>query len=584
VANTHRSGFISRAVRAIGNGFAAARRSLTSDSTLAQLGGSAGNMGFQAAKITRLNANWPSASRSADQDLVIDLRKLRARARHQAINNPIAAKYMSMVRTNVAGHNGVKLVFKVPSLRKSSKGSGLDDGTNEKLRQAWAEWCRKGSCTVCGRYSWRELQGLLCENIARDGEVLLRKVYVPKSVNPFGFQLQLIDADQLDDTYNLIGRADGTEIRMGVEVDANKRPIAYHLFNGNPYEVSFGSAQRVRVPANQIIHWFIAHRTGQTRGYPWMAASMGQLQTLGEYFEAELAAADMQASLIMSVEDKEGGEAAAEEIEGDGINPDGSKAMDIGKGSAIDLTGTGSTLKNNTPTHPNNAFDSFVKRSGKLAASGSCVPYHSLFSDLEGVNYSSARIGELEVRDFWMELQSSLIENVLQEVYDPWLGSALLNGTLDLALSDRKRFTGTAIRWEPRRWAWTDPLKEIQANTLIKQNGFDTHRHLLASVGLDLEETFEELAYEQDLADKFGLVLGTDIRGQQTSEVNNSDNPEDDEGAAKDGAEKSTVPVVKPAKPKAPTKPAPAKPKPRTLERGMHPANAALWNLTEDEK
>lgn len=584
MANTHRSGFLSRAVRAIGNGFTAARRTLTSDSTLAQLGGSAGNMGFQAAKITRLNANWPSASRSADQDLVIDLRKLRARARHQAINNPIAAKFLSMVRTNVAGHHGVKLAFKVPQARKSSKGNGLDDITNTKLHQAWMEWGRKGSCTVCGRYSLRELQGLLCENAARDGEILLRKVYVPKSVNPFGFQLQILDPDQLDDTYNQIGRAGGTEIRMGVEVDANKRPIAYHLFDGNPYEVSFGSANRVRVPAGQIIHWYITHRTGQTRGYPWMAASMGQLKTLEDYFESELDAADLQASLIMSVEDKDGNEAPAEEIEGDGINPDGSKAMNIGKGSAIDLTGTGSTLKNCTPTHPNNAFDSFVKRAGKLAASGYCVPYHALFNDLEGVNYSSARIGELEVRDFWMEMQESFIDNVLREIYDPWLGSALLNGALDLPLADRKRFTGLAIRWQPRRWPWIDPLKDVQASTLLVQNGFETHSRLLESQGYNLEETYEELAREQELADKFGIVLGTDIRGGQTSELNNADNADGDEGDTKDGGEKPTKLVVKPGKPKAQTKPAPAKQKPRTLERGMHPANAALWNLTEDEK
>jgi len=563
------------------------KRSLTSDSTLAQLGGSNGYSGFQAAKQSRMSVDWPSASRSADQDLQVDLRKLRARARDQAINSPIASRFLGMVRANVAGRHGVKLAFKVAQVRKSKQSNGLDEKANEELRRAWREWGKKGSCTVCGRYSWREVQRLITENTGRDGEQLIRKVYVPKTVNPFGFQIQLIDADQLDDNYNLMGRADGTQIRMGVEVDANQKALAYHIFQGNPYEASFGSSNRVRVPADQIIHWIVAHRTGQTRGYPWMASGMGQLRMLDGYFQAELAAARIGASIMMSIETAKDADPDADEIEGDGINADGSKAIDIGIGSAIDLTGTGATLNNHTPTHPTNAFDPFTKQSGRLIASGFNVPYHSLFNDLSGVNYSSARIGEMEVREFWMEMQTSFIDNVTEPIYDAWLGAGLLNQAIALPFADRKRFCGEFIKWEPRRWPWIDPLKDVQANTLLVQNGFETHESILNSVGRDLEETYTALAREQELADDLGIALGTDIRGQGTSEINNEDEtPEDATGAEpKDNEEKPAAQSTKPAKPKAGTKPAPAKPKTgRNLQRGMHPANAALWDLTKEDE
>jgi lambda family phage portal protein len=536
------------AVRGAVTGF----RTLTSESTLAQLGGASGWGGFQAAKMGRLVNDWPSSSRSADQDLMVDLRRLRARARNQAMNSPIAAKFLGMVRSNVVGQHGVKLAFKVQKLRKG-KGGDLDDTINDKLHAAWKEWGKRGSCTVCGRYSWRELQRVIVENAARDGECLLGKVNVPKSVNPFGFQLQLIDADQLDDNYNLLGRADGTQIRMGVEVNAQQRPMAYHLFKGNPYEVTFSSGARVRVPADQIIHFFISHRTGQTRGYPWFAATMNQLNMLDGYFFAELTGARISSSLLASIESENN-----PEFQGDGVNKDGSQAYDVGYGKLLEL-GPGQSLKNNTPTHPTTAFSEFVQQSGRIIASGMGVAYHKLCSNLSGVNMSSARIGEMEERDFWMELQSHLIDDVLEPIYDAWLPSALLNGAIDLSIADRKRYAGTALKWEPRRWGWFDPLKDVQAATLQVQNGFENHESIAMAQGKDYVETFKQLALEQELADELGIQLGTDIRGQATSEINAGD-PVAEEAVDENGDPKDGTPA-KPAKPKVRPTPAPAKAK-----------------------
>jgi lambda family phage portal protein len=554
------------------------KRALTSDSTLNQLSGATGWGGFKAAKLGGLTLDWPSATRSIDQDLMVDLRKMRARARNQAFNSPIASKFLSMVRSNVIGQHGMKLAFKVAQVRKSKKGNGLDDAANVELARAWRAWSKKGACTVCGRYSLRQLQRLVVENWARDGEQFLRKVYVPKSVNPFGFQLQLIDPDQVDDSYNQMDMPNGHQIRMGVEVDANSRPVAYHVFDGNPAEGYVNSAARVRVPADQIIHLFIAHRTGQTRGYPWFASSMNQLNMLDGYFQAELTKARVGASLVMSIETDPN--APAEEIQGDGLNPDGSKAIDIGAGKAIQMP-TGQHLKNNTPTH-DPEFSPFVASSNRQIASGMNVAYHKLCNDLAGINYSSGRLGELEERDFWMEMQAEFIDSMMEPVYDAWLAAGLMWGGIALALSDKPRFMGDALKWEPRRWSWVDPLKDVQASTLLVQNGFETNESILNSQGRDLEEVYAQRKREQDLADELGLKFGTDIRGQGTSEVNAStDDVEQDDGSSgepKDGSEK-------PSKPAAKTKPAPAKAKvkARELERGMHPANAALWDLTEDE-
>lgn len=273
--------------------------------------------------------------------------------------------------------------------------------------------------------------------------------------------------------------------------------------------------------------------------------------------------------------------APAEDIQSDGLNADGSKAIDLGAGKAIQMP-TGQHLHNNTPTH-DPQFEPFIKNSNRQIASGMNVAYHKLCNDLAGINYSSGRLGELEERDFWMEMQTEFIDSASEPIYDAWIAAALMWGAINLPLSDKPRFMGDALKWEPRRWPWVDPLKDVQASTLLVQNGFETNESILNGQGRDLEEVYNQRKREQDLADELGLKFGTDIRGQGTSEVNSGadtvNGDEDENGDEKPDAQGNE----KPAKPKAKPMPAPGKQKPRSLERGMHPANAALWNITEND-
>ncbi len=288
---------------------------------------------------------------------------------------------------------------------------------------------------------------------------------------------------------------------------------------------------------------------------------------LDGYFKAELVKARVGSSLVMSIETD--ADAPAEDIQNDGLNTDGSKAIGIGAGKAIQ-TPTGQHLKNNTPTH-DPQFEPFIKNSNRQIASGMNVAYHKLCNDLAGINYSSDRLGELEERDFWMEMQAEFIDSMMEPGYDTWLAAGLMWGEIKLPFTDKDRFMGDALKWESRRWPWVDPLKDVQASTLLVQNGFETNESILNSTGRDLEEVYTQRKREQDLADSLGLKFGTDIRGEGTSEVNAStDTAEENDGSSGEPPNETPNGNEKPAKLKA-----------RELVRGMHPANAALWSLTE---
>ena len=518
---------------------------LMAPTNMSAIVGGGGYGGFQSAKMGRLTADWSTMRSSADQTLQFGLAPLRARARERAINSPLASKFLQMLRTNLIGSHGIRINFMVEKQRK--RGDEIqDEDTNDELRRAWKKWCRKEYCTVHGRYTWTDVLNLAADAAGRDGDFLVRKVYVPKSQNPFGFSLQLVDADQLKESLNRIADVNQNQIRMGVEVDQYQKPIAYHCYKGNPSEAG-NSSEVTRVPANQMYHWFIPRRIGQTRGYPLLAPVLWDMNMLDKYFDAELTAARAGAQMFGTIEQKEDDEG----YEGDGQNEDGTTQLELSNGTLTVLP-PGQTLNNATPEHPTAAFSPFVERSLRLIASGLGVAYHELGNDLAGVNFSSGRLGVLEERDYWKELQTSLISTICRPVYEDWVRSALLNRAVDLPF-DPDRFTDDeVIQFIPRRWTWVDPLKDVQASVDSIQNGFTTHEQVLHEQGKDWRDVFKQIKAERDYADQLGIVLGTDIRGDALSEEN------DGPAAAPDGTE-TDPPPTKPAGGKKPAAKKPPK-------------------------
>lgn len=476
---------------------------------------------FSAAQMGRLTFDWAMSILSRDQKLWTDLRKLRTRSRELADNDPTAAKFLSLCEANVIGKRGMKLQPKVRNLR----GSGFAETLNKQIRDEWEKWCQRGICTVDGLQSFDELERLLIRTAAMDGEFLILD---KPTNNPWGYALQHIDMDQLDHTFFLEQTTRGTEIRMGVEVDKFRRPVAYHLWTRHPNEWSARPQNRVRVPAETVHHGYRLDSALQTRGVPWMAPAMFQMNMLRGYMEAEVTAARVAACQMGIVLNNNG----TDEYEGEGRNDDGTVNLEATPGGFLQLTGQ--DFKEFNPDHPNTAFGNFVKEVKRGIASSLGVSYNSLAEDLEGVNFSSIRAGLLNERDMWRVRQKWMIEVFHRPVFRKWLEMASLAGRVDLGLRDLDD-VAEQCTWHPRGWPWVDPFKDQQGNVLSVQNGFSTRQRILGEQGYDLEDTLEELAREEALIKKYGLKLGTDAKGQ-------GDAPEDsDEGdntkgnAAEDG-------------------------------------------------
>ncbi len=512
------------------------RRTLDAGSIPGLIPGS-GSGGFAAAKINRLTMDFIARSRSADQDLFGDNIRLRARARKLALDNPFVRKFLRMLEQNVVGPAGILMQAKITGV--NGKVTTETKRINQRIEEEWNAWCEVGSCTADGKFSFAELQQMVIKNIGREGENLIKQVY-GRSFNPVGFALQPLDNDQLDDNYMVSNGSDGGSIRMGVEVDKYRRPLAYHLWTGHPQDIVASDRQRLRVPADEIIHSAIWERPGQTRGYTWLAAAILALNQYAGWDEATLVAARASAAKFLTIETEmaDGDDFGDEDEAGDDRNTDGTQIMTGNAGEALVLD-PGQKANFTDPRFPMNSHKDFSQTILRSIATGLLVSYPSLANDLEGVNFSSIRAGLLDERDSWRVIQRWFIQHFLQPVFKSWLRMALLTVLSDLQLSEKQK---RQIAWKARGWDWVDPQKDANAAILKLGNGLTTFTDELAKQGLDFEEVIDQRKREQEYITEAGLMMGTDLTGDQGGKGiaagAESDVTEEGAGAATGGAAK----------------------------------------------
>lgn len=455
---------------------------------------------FDSAGTGNLYSSWLTTNYSADSELKTTLRTIRARSRQLANNNDYAKKFIRMVKTNVIGHKGIILQGDV----KNEDGKP-DKIANDRIEQAWQRWSKRGNCDVTGKYSFRDIQNIVVTSVARDGEILIRKILGYD--NPFGFALQLLEADHLDENYN-VTLDNGNQVKMGVEYDNWNRAVAYWIFPQHPGDVYFPYVyrynDRVRIPAEEMLHIFLDARISQSRGIPWMHAAMTRLNMIGAYEEAEIVAARIGAVKGGFYTKKED---SAAEYTGDDIDSDGNFIEEPEPGTYYQLP-IGYDFKPNDPTHPTTAYKDFIKSILRGIASGLDVSYNYLANDLEGVNYSSIRAGVLDERDVWREIQSWNVEHFHQPIFDEWLRLALLTQQISLPISKYAKFDN--VKWQPRGWAWVDPDKDVKAQQAAIKSGLKTATAAVAETGQNYEDTIRKLKEEKELRESIGYDVDYD--------------------------------------------------------------------------
>lgn len=457
--------------------------------------------GFAAAESGRLTSSLANEAEYINRTLRYQLRRLRARARQVAQNNPFGARFAQLAVDNIAG----PVPFRMQSKIRYSSGK-FDDAANRRMEDAWAAWGRKGNCEVTGRWSWNTLQRLMVRTLAVDGEVLFRKLRGPE-YGPHGFKLQLIDVDRLDEQKNEALR-NGGAIHMGVEVDAIGKPVAYHLLKRRASQWDNGYVREYeRVPAEDIEHIFIPTFAEQNRGVPWIYAALLNLVHLGAGEEAAVIAFRVGASQMGFIQQ---GEDATAPLTGDPrngtteVDSKGNPQIEAEPG-AFPMLPPGYEIASWSPKYPDAAVEPFVKTMLRGIAAGLGVAYHNLANDPSDVNYSTAKVFGGDEHEMWKGIQVAVQDHLHVPLHPDWLKMQCLMGVLPFPVDRLDKYH--AVQWQARRWPSPDPLKDAKADVENINNKLRSRSQVIADRGEDIEDVFDELKHEEDMAKEKGLRL-----------------------------------------------------------------------------
>jgi lambda family phage portal protein len=439
--------------------------------------------GFFSTDTDRLLSGWDTSSKHIDEYLDAELEKLRARSRRMIRNNPFGKKFVSTLRSNVIGPVGVQVQA------QTLRGQNLDSAANEALEQAFKLWSERYA-DVNGTHSFLDFQNMAISCAGQDGEFLFRKSYT----GPHGFQLRILDVERIDSKKNH-ATTGGGEIRLGVEYDRGGRRIRYHFrtSKGEPYSVR----------AEEIIHGFVPEWPEQSRGIPWMHASLERTKHLEKYEEAAIIKARSTASTMAVLSSNPGDEFTGDEQ--DPNNP-GQTLQEYEPGTIQDIGNR--TIHNIDSDYPHEMYASFVKTQLQSIASGLGISYASLSSDLEGVNYSSIRTGVLEDREIFKGLQNWFIRSLIVKVYEEWVTHAVargvvrINGTgkLSRPIDDYLR-----AHYQGRRWAWVDPQKDAASQQMAIAADLKSRSAIIRELGEDPETVWREIQREREFMAQLGI-------------------------------------------------------------------------------
>lgn len=476
---------------------------------------------YDAGSHSGSNQNWRVSNTSAELTDRYSRDDVRARARDLERNSDIMNSLVSAFKRNIVG-GGYHVQAKT-----------MDQVLNKNIEKAWKRWCKKQNCDVTGTQSLNQIIRMAVERKRVDGGILFIKRYTSDGFVPF--KLQMIEVDELD-TGAIKTKYSGNKVVGGIEYNSFNKPVGYWI---RQYDIE-GYIQRdpVWIEAKDVIFYFTKKRPSQLREISDMASTIPRIRDVNEFMTAVSVKQRIEACLAVFIKKayptsgigrdyKSMQSSDRVSYEGKTLSPGMIKEMNIGDDVQVV-----------NPSGQSADATSFTKLQQRLIGAGQGISYEATTRDMSESTYSSARQGLIE-DDLTYDEEKELLIEILDEIYETFLISAVLCGAINIPNFWEKKEEYLIHEWIQEPKAWIDPYKESNANKIAMQTGQKTFKQIAAENGRDWKTQIDDMAEVLEYGKEMGVDMGGVIFGikeePEDSDIDESGEPGDGEADNKPG-------------------------------------------------
>lgn len=462
---------------------------------------------------------------SANEDIIDNLKTLRARSRSLFMGAPLAVSALKTIRTNVVG-SGLALNSHI-----DAKFLGLTEEQAKEweanTEREWKLWADTIDCDAERKQTFFQLQGSVLLFAIMSGDVFATLPIKKRIGSPYDLRVSLIEADRVCDPQFGILPPESVNIIDGVEFDEHGAPIAYYIANRHPNSYSrlnlnlkqewhrveaFGA----KTGRRNVLHIMAdVERPEQKRGVPMLAPVIETLKQLSRYTDAELMAAVVAGMFTVFIKSN----TPQTPLSGLMNTPPGmmpgeehekEKRDDIslGNGAIVSLD-EGEEIQTANPSRPITGFHDFVDAVAQQIGAALEIPYELLLKHFTA-SYSASRGALLEAWKMFRMRREWLIGNFCQPVYEEWLTEAILKGRIQApGFFDDPAYKAAwcGAEWFGDCQGQLDPLKEANAAKVRVEEGFSTREREAAELtGMKFDDLHAQRVREENMRKADGLI------------------------------------------------------------------------------
>lgn len=430
---------------------------------------------YDGANKSARTAGWSSSGTSARTETQSAIVTLRNRSREMVRNNANAKKAIRVIANNTIG----------TGIRPSPIGTALQV---RKVKAMWREWAESTACDFDGLNTFYGLQKLIMTSVAESGECIVIKKIKKDGVIPF--QLQVLEADYIDSNKTIL-KSGGGSIVNGVDYDSSGRRIGFWLFDQHPGDFLQKNIISKFYSVDDVLHIFYCERPSQHRGVPWGHSVMLKLQDFGEYEDAELLKQKVSACFAAFYTDgSEMSQATDKTPMSERIQP-----------GIIEHMPTGSSVTFANPPSKEGYRD-YTATTLQQVAAGFGITYEAISGNFKEVNFSSGRMGWLEMARQILDWQENMMIPLFCNPVWKWFteGASIMGAKV-----------GT-VNWSLPRREMIDPVKEMEGLKTAIRLGLLSWPEAIRQQGYEPDEVLEEITEYTDKFAERGLQLDADPR------------------------------------------------------------------------